>query len=232
MNHCLPTDKILLNSYEKLTPPRKWAAFFSTLRLPFRQSDSSLVSMRISQRHISGLILCILLAMTVPSVAAEEQISEFQVRSFTAQCIDLLRQERFDLVAGLFHQGSGAKAEQVDFERHQLATGLAQLRGIFGDFSQVQIPETEQRSHQFEIQGMTSAYWRERPRHFQVVYSTDFSRLGAGALVFRVVVYDHRLQLRSLAYALSADAPGADLRKAEIEAQMQTFFEHLQSGRR
>jgi len=173
-----------------------------------------------------------LLLLSVTPVAAKEQISEFQVRSFTAQCINLLRQDRFDLVAGYYLLDPGRDADQVARERHQLAAGLAELRGIFGDFGQVRIPDAPQRSHQFEIQGMTAAYWRDRPRHFQVVYGTTFSRIGEGALVFRVVVYDHRLRLRSVAYALSADEPGADRRKAGIEKHMQRFFQHLESGRR
>lgn len=165
-------------------------------------------------------------------VAAEEQISEFQVRSFTSQCIDLLRQDRFDLVAHYYHLSSAQKGEAADLERHQLAAGLAQLRGIFGRFDQVRVPETAEHSHQFEIQGMTASYWKERPRHFQVVYRTRFSRIGAGALVFRVVIYDHRLQLRSVAYAFSASRPDSTQLKTEVEARMQNFFQHLQAGKR
>jgi len=177
---------------------------------------------------ICGVLLWLVCALPVQ---AEEPISEFQVRSFTAQCVELLRQDRFDLVAGYYHLQSGT-TEGEEIERHQLASGLAQLRGVFGRFEQVDVPDKPLESHQFEIQSMTSTYWKERPRHFQVVYRTHFSRMGEGALVFRVVVYDRRLRLRSVAFALLADRPDAEGKKAEVEAHMPRFFDHLPAGRR
>jgi len=177
---------------------------------------------------LQGLLLFFLLFWPTVSISADALITQFQIRSFAEQCLQRLEKGRSEDLIRLYHYPAEMSPAELESEKMQIAASLAELGRLFGAVQQSSIPDQPRHLHQFEVQSASSAYWAERSRYYQVVYNITFSELGDGALVFRMVVYDHRLQLRSISYALSADGAGADQKKAEINSHMTRFFLQLQ----
>jgi len=172
--------------------------------------------------HPRHLTLCLLLTLLVlpGRVTAVDSslpgVSRFQIISFTEQCLQLLQSGRFELLASQYHVPDDLSAAAVRDERRQLAESLARLAEGFGRPSGPELSVKAVAVHQLAVQGLNHDYWRDHDRFEPVIYQVDFAREGEGVLAFLVVVYDQRLQLRAVSFALPRDRPGAAERIAAL----------------
>lgn len=188
-----------------------------------------MMNTRFAVRFFKCFLLFLLLLLPPATAHAQPQITQFQIRSFAEQCLPLIAAGRYADLVRLYHYPAEMSQAELAVEKQLLMASLAEIAQLFGSFQQSSIPERPLHLHQFEVQSATTDYWAERSRYYQLVYDTTFSEMGAGSLVLRMIVYDHRLQLRSIGYAIPADEPGSALKKANIDKHMTRFFLQLQT---
>lgn len=175
------------------------------------------------------LILALLLLLPPGVCRAGEGVpglTGFQAHSFGARCLQLLEGGRYRELASLFHMDPGAGAAARAAEQAQLARLLEHLADRFGSPRGGQLVEIPVPVEQLTVEGLTSAYWRDRSRYAPVSYRVDFARQGTGFLALRIVLYANRLQLRSVAFGLPAACPDAAERIAAIAAALPSGADH------
>jgi hypothetical protein len=147
-------------------------------------------------------------------------VTPFQITSYAANSLSLLQQSRFEILAGQFHYPETLAAAMVKAEQAQLTAVLERAGALFGVPRQQLLLDGPRQADQFVVQGLTQAYWNDRDRYSAVSYQVDFSREGRGYLTFSIIVYDHRLQLRSVAFGLPAELPGSKQRLEDLRSRL------------
>ncbi|TYP00007.1 hypothetical protein EDC39_101167 [Geothermobacter ehrlichii] len=170
-------------------------------------------------RNLLGSILVVILLLWPLASAGPAAISAFQFQSFAEQCFRLLKAGRFEQLARLYHLPAGYPPERIRRERREITAGLERLTEVFGAPDGCAEVEGEAAMQLFELEGLDAGYWRDRPRSNRVACRTTFDRMGSGRVVFRIVVYDRRLQLRSVGFALPGGSKRAQRAGRELGRQ-------------
>jgi len=172
------------------------------------------------------LAACLLAGPLLPAGAAaanqlESQITSFQVESFAEQCLKLLQNGSFPELARQFHVPDESEDTFRSAEQQALAGSLEKLVGLFGSPDKPILLKEPQKAHQLAVQGLRQSYWEYHDRFFPASFGVQFAREGEGTVAFQVVVYNNRLQLRSIAFGLPESAAGSNQRIAALAKEMQ-----------
>jgi hypothetical protein len=174
------------------------------------------------QRALLPVVVTVLLSLgTARATELLPGVTPFQITTFAANSLKLLQQGRYELLAGQYHAPETLAASEKQAEQAQLAALLGRAAELFGTLRQELLLESPSQTHQFVVQGLTQDYWDDHERFTAVTYQVDFAHQGRGFLTFSIVVYGHRLQLRSVAFGLPAELPGSKQRLEELRSRLQ-----------
>lgn len=163
------------------------------------------------------LLICLLFGDR-PVVAAEPfpGITDFQLDTFAANIMNALEQGRLDIVVRSFHLDPQMDPEQKEYERDDLAELLGGIVSQFGLPGQSDRLQESRDAYQFVLQSLTSDYWDQYSRFLPVSYRVRYPIAGEGYLTLAIVVYDRRLQLRSLSFGLPVAVEGNRQRMQQL----------------
>jgi hypothetical protein len=172
---------------------------------------------------IPALVLFGLLAtgFTASATEALPGITSFQINSFAANLLQILKGENFVAAATYFHLDPQLTAAEKQLERADIVATLTRIYSEFGRPEFVKLLGESGKAHYFVLQGMTNEYWNQFSRFQPVSYRVNFARVGEGYLTLVIVVYDHRLQLRELSFGLPVE-------RADSEKKLQSLLRSLQ----
>jgi len=170
----------------------------------------------------SSCLFCLGLVLLLPGMSGAAEglaVTPFQIRSFAGSCVQLLQAEKWPELASLYHVPPSGEFDP-GHERKEIAASLQALGNEFGRASQAAFVEASEEVLQLTVEGLTQAYWRDRSKYVSVSYRVDFARVGQGYVTLDIILYDNRLQLRSVSFAL----PEAD---PEAAGRMQSILDRL-----
>jgi hypothetical protein len=152
-----------------------------------------------------------------------EQIDD-ELKAFTDRCIEAIQNRNFEGAAKLFHYPSNYSPDELARDRDAVKLGLSELSNAFGTYGESKVVQGSVNSYIFAIGGGNLRYWEKYRESIEVRYVTTFSKEGEGFIIFKVVHISEKLELRSAAFGIPLNAPGARERMEKIGRHMMTIL--------
>ena len=176
------------------------------------------------------LVLLFLLILLFTSQSSGQEPSYDQVKVFTDNCMKIIQSSNFDEAARSFHYPPNFSPEELEKDRNAVKLGLMELCKIFGTAQKAEIVQRPVSFYNFTIGGSDIHYWQRKPQFIQVTYETTFSREGEGFVVFNVVQFSKKFELRSAAFGIPIESPNAKERMEKIFVHMMDFMKSMKNG--
>ena len=159
--------------------------------------------------------------------AFAQQPSLVQLKTVTDRCLNLIKDGKFKEAAEMFHIPPTYTAKEMKSDCEALRLGLQEITKIFGSFKSIDLLKEPAVYINIPIGGGDLAYWNKHPASYKLEYKTEFQNEGPGFVVFHLVNISKVLEIKTIAYGISAVEPNARERMTRIGEHMMKFMMRL-----